>query len=102
MSFSLFEIEQININFIKKLGLVKNDTNLNKLFKLFYENLSIDLKHEIVSSVGHQENNDRIYEFLLKEAFKKHYMEIIYQFFALRFNTSKRYPTKCFKFVAIA
>lgn len=39
------------------------------------------LRREVASSIGRQKNNDRIYEFLNKEAFEKHYMEVIYQMF---------------------
>lgn len=78
---SLFD--PLSIQSIKKLGLEKSDSNLNKLIKIFYENqyIDIDLKREIVSSIGRQKDNDKIYEFLNQEAFKKHYMEVIYQMF---------------------
>lgn len=78
---SLFD--PLSIQSIKKLGLEKSDSNLNKLIKIFYENqyIDIDLKREIVSSIGRQKDKDKIYEFLNQEAFKKHYMEVIYQMF---------------------
>lgn len=66
---------------IKKRGLQKGEENLNYLIELFKQDLELDLKREIVSSIGRQENNDKIYEFLNKEAFEKHYMEVIYQMF---------------------
>ena len=66
---------------IKKLGLEKTDSNLNKLLELFYRYTEIDIKREVTSSIGRQKDNDRIYEFLDKEAFEKHYMEVIYQMF---------------------
>lgn len=72
---------QITIEFIKKLGLEKSEKNLSKLIDLFYNTAEIELKREITSSIGRQENSDRIFEFLQKEAFEKHYMEVIYQMF---------------------
>ncbi|MDD6055067.1 MAG: site-specific DNA-methyltransferase [Helicobacteraceae bacterium] len=77
---SLFEIPTIEN--IKALGVNKSDKNLEKLLKFFYDSsLEIDLKREIASSIGRQNNLDKVYEFLAKEAFENHYMEVIYQFF---------------------
>lgn len=70
-----------NIEAIKKLGLEKSDSNLSLLLEMFKMDLDIDLKREIVSSIGRQKDNDRIYSFLEKEVFEKHYMEVIYQMF---------------------
>lgn len=81
MNAQLFYIETISIDKIKKLGLNKNEENLNSLINLFHTTIEIDLKREIVSSIGRQTNNEKIYEFLAKEAFNKHYMEVIYQMF---------------------
>lgn len=72
---------QITLEFIKKLGAKKSEENLDFLIKLFYENDEIELKREITSSIGRQENSDKIYEFLQKEAFEKHFMEVLYQMF---------------------
>lgn len=72
---------QITLEFIKKLGAEKSEENLDFLIKLFYENDEIELKREIASSIGRQENSDKIYEFLQKEAFEKHFMEVLYQMF---------------------
>lgn len=66
---------------IKKRGLQKGEENLNYLIELFKQDLEPELKREIASSIGRQENNDKIYEFLNQEAFEKHYMEVIYQMF---------------------
>ena len=72
---------KITIEYIKKLGLERKESNLNYLIKLFYDDFEIEIKREIVSSIGRQKQNDKIYDFLSKEAFKPHYMEIIYQMF---------------------
>ena len=72
---------KITIDAIKELGLKRSEANLKELIKLFYEDLEIELKREVVSSIGRQENNDKIYEFLQKEALNSHYMELVYQMF---------------------
>lgn len=72
---------KITIEFIKKLGGERSDSNLEYLIKLFYKDLEIELKREIISSIGRQKNNDKIYEFLQKEALNSHYMELVYQMF---------------------
>ncbi|TLD88017.1 site-specific DNA-methyltransferase [Helicobacter sp. MIT 03-1614] len=70
------------IEYIKKLGLDKSDSNFAILLDMFMqENLSVDIRREIVSSIGRQKDNDKIYKFLSKEAFNNHYMEVIYQMF---------------------
>lgn len=84
---SLFEIP--NIANIKKLGLEKSDTNLDFLIKLFYEDTDIELKREIISSIGRQNNDNIVYEWLLKEAFNGHYMELVYQMFRTTLYKSK-------------
>lgn len=72
---------EITIEYIKKLGLERKESNLNYLIKLFYEDFEIEIKREIVSSIGRQKQNDKIYDFLSKEAFNNNYMEVVYQMF---------------------
>lgn len=81
---------EITIEYIKKLGLERKESNLNYLIKLFYEDFEIEIKREIVSSIGRQKQNDKIYSFLSKEAFNIHYMEIIYQMFRTALYKSKK------------
>lgn len=88
MTQTLFTIPTIES--IKRLGLEKSDSNLTILLNMFMqEELSIDIKREIVSSIGRQKNNDKIYDFLKQESFKKHYMEVIYQMFRTCLYKSK-------------
>ncbi|RDU71310.1 site-specific DNA-methyltransferase [Helicobacter aurati] len=85
-----FFIDTPTIESIKRLGLEKSDSSFVILLELFMqEKLSIDIKREIVSSIGRQKNNDKIYEFLSKEAFNNHYMEVIYQMFRTCLYKSK-------------
>lgn len=78
IKMSLFDI---SLNEIKKRGLQKDENNLDYLIELFKQDLEPDIKREIVSSIGRQKNNKKIYQFIHQEAFKKHYMEVIYQMF---------------------
>lgn len=66
------------------------ESNIDYLIKLFYEDLEIELKREIVSSIGRQKQNDKIYNFLNKEAFNSHYMELVYQMFRTTLYKSKK------------
>ena len=81
---------EITIEYIKKLGLERKESNLNYLIKLFYEDFEIEIKREIVSSIGRQRQNDKIYKFLNREAFNNHYMEIVYQMFRTTLYKSKK------------
>lgn len=81
---------EITIEYIKKLGLERKESNLNYLIKLFYEDFEIEIKREIVSSIGRQRQNGKIYKFLNKEAFNNHYMEIVYQMFRTALYKSKK------------
>lgn len=77
----IYQKPKITVESIKKLGLERTEANLDYLITLFYEDFEIEIKREIVSSIGRQKQNDKIYDFLSKEAFKSHYMEIVYQMF---------------------
>ncbi|TLD81255.1 site-specific DNA-methyltransferase [Helicobacter sp. MIT 11-5569] len=80
----------ITIESVKKLGLEKSDSNLAILLDMFMQEvLSIEIQREIISSIGRQKNNDKIYDFLSKEAFNNHYMEVIYQMFRTCLYKSK-------------
>ena len=72
------------LEYIKALGKERTPENLDKLLRIFRENLNlpIDIKREVVSSIGRQNDNDKIYSILTREAFNKaNHMELIYQMF---------------------
>nr|WP_198407668.1 hypothetical protein [Candidatus Endomicrobium trichonymphae] len=73
--------DNINIEYIKQLGKEKSEENLNKLLLFYNSILPLDIKREVVSSIGRQQNDKKIYEFIMKEGFKKTYMELVYQMF---------------------
>jgi hypothetical protein len=76
-------VENITITEIKKLGKEKSKKNLKKLIELYYNTEKIELKREIVSSIGHQNKTDieTLYKFIKDNVFKKNYMDVIYQFY---------------------
>ncbi|MCA6085367.1 site-specific DNA-methyltransferase [Candidatus Endomicrobiellum agilis] len=71
----------ITIEYIKQLGKEKSEENLDKLLLFYNSVLPLDIKREVVSSIGRQQNDKKIYEFIIEEGFKKTYMELIYQMF---------------------
>ena len=67
---------------IKALGKSRTPDSFNTLLAVFSESLPIDVKREVVSSIGRYCDNDRVYEFVSREAFNEsHPMELIYQMF---------------------
>lgn len=72
-----------SMDYIKSLGKNKSTENLLFLIDLFkQDNLNVDIKREVVSSIGRQANLDLIYNFILEYAFEKStLMEYIYQMF---------------------
>lgn len=67
---------------IKKLGEIKSEDNLSLLISLYEQDLPVDIKREVVSSIGRQTNNDRVYSFIVEHAFKQStIMEYVYQMF---------------------
>lgn len=74
--------KNITIDYIKTLGKEKSDSNFDVLLKLYQEEYPIEIKREIVSSIGRQNNKQRVYEFIADQAFQQStYMEIIYQMY---------------------
>lgn len=77
------EINKIDINYIKSLGKNKTEENLSLLFNLYNNELiNLDLKREVVSSIGRQNDKAKIASFI-KENYKstKNSMDMVYQFY---------------------
>ncbi|MBQ7220160.1 MAG: hypothetical protein IJS28_04185 [Synergistaceae bacterium] len=75
---------------IKALGKLRTPESLDTLLTLFDEALPIDIKREVVSSIGRHNDSNRVYEFVSREAFgKAHPMELIYQMFRTCLYRSK-------------
>ena len=76
-------MENITITEIKKLGKEKSKKNLKNLIDLYHDTEKVELKREIVSSIGRQNKTDieTVYKFIKDNVFKKNYMDVIYQFY---------------------
>ena len=75
----------ITIPYIKSLGKDRSDSNLSLLIDLYNDaNLSLELKREVISSIGRQNDKAKIANFI-EENFKKplNSMDMIYQFLSL-------------------
>ena len=71
----MYSVEQVK-------ALAKDNTSFDTLIKIFRGNYPIDIKREAVSSIGRQQDSEKIYNFLKSEAFNKaNPMELIYQMF---------------------
>lgn len=71
-----------SVDDIKALGKNRTEDNFTRLLKIFAQELPIDVKREVVSSIGRHNDNNRIYDFVSREAFNEsNPMELIYQMF---------------------
>ena len=66
---------------IKDLGKNRSKENLETLLELYNIDLPIEVKREVVSSIGRQKDNKIIYDFINSHVFEKTYMELIYQMY---------------------
>ena len=67
---------------IKKLGKNRSEENLDVLLKLFEDyRLPIEIRREIVSSIGRQNNNDKILQFINDHVYNNEPMDLVYQMF---------------------
>ena len=67
---------------IKELGLKKSDENLDLLISMFNSNnFNIELKREIVSSIGRQKNDEKILNFIKNNVYSCNIMELVYQMY---------------------
>lgn len=73
----------ISVQYIKSLGSKKNRSkeSLEKLKQLFLKDYKIEIKREIVSSIGRQTNNDEVLSFMIEQAFNNNPMELVYQMY---------------------
>lgn len=66
---------------IKNLGLVRSAENLQTLLKLYNEVTDIEVKREIVSSIGRQTDNKIIFGFIRENVFTCGFMDLVYQMY---------------------
>jgi DNA modification methylase len=76
-------IMNITLPYIKSLGKEKSEENLSLLIDLYKSsNISLELKREIVSSIGRQKNKEKVADFI-EQNFKNtsNSMDIVYQLY---------------------
>lgn len=66
---------------IKNLGLNRSAENLKTLLELYNKVDDIELKREIVSSIGRQHDNKVIFDFIKSNAYNCGFMDIVYQMY---------------------
>ncbi|PAF44899.1 site-specific DNA-methyltransferase [Helicobacter sp. 11S02629-2] len=87
ISQNLFNEENLSVEKIKKIASLNPSIEL--LQNLFYKQNDLDIKRELISAIGRNSDNQKIYEFLNKEAFNNHYMDLVYQMFRTTLYKSK-------------
>lgn len=89
----LCNLEDLSVEKVKKLGIQRSKENLDTLFYA-YDNIknNIDVKREIVSSIGRQKDNERIYSFIERNVFKCGYMDLVYQMYRTCLYKQKKDP----------
>ena len=73
--------ENYTVAQIKNLGLVRSDENLQTLLKLYDEVTDIEVKREIVSSIGRQRDDKIIFDFISANVYRCGFMELVYQMY---------------------
>ena len=66
---------------VKELGKNKCSENLAKLLNLYDIVSDIDIKREIVSSIGRQKNYDIVYNFIKNNIYNCKCMDLVYQMY---------------------
>ena len=66
---------------IKELGLIKSEENIDILLSIFYDDYNIELKREIVSSIGKQKNDYKILKFIEDNVYNCGFMDLVYQMY---------------------
>lgn len=72
---------EYTIEKIKELGKFKNRENFNLLLSLYNFIDNIDVKREIVSSIGRHNYDDEIYDFINNNVYNCYYMDLVYQMY---------------------
>ena len=71
-----------SVEAVKSMAKERTPESFSRLLEIFAGNENIDVRREAVSSIGRHNDNDKIFEFISREAFNKNNpMELIYQMF---------------------
>lgn len=81
--------ENYTVAQIKNLGLVRSSANLKTLLKLYDEVTDIEVKREIVSSIGRQRDDKIIFDFISANVFDCGFMDLVYQMYRTSLYKSK-------------
>ena len=76
-----FQPANYTVTKIKNLGLIRSDENLKILLKIYHKVTDIDVKREIVSSIGRQNDNKIIFNFIRENVFNCGFMDLVYQMY---------------------
>ena len=80
--FVLFEFEKkYSVAEIKNLGLNRSEENLQRLLEIYHTTFDIEVKREIVSSIGRQNNNQKIFDFIKNNVYNCGFMDLVYQMY---------------------
>ena len=80
--FVLFEFEKkYSVAEIKNLGLNRSEENLQRLLEIYHTTFDIEVKREIVSSIGRQNNNQKIFDFIKNNIYNCGFMDLVYQMY---------------------
>lgn len=78
----LFDCEKkYSVAEIKNLGLNRSEENLNLLLEIYPSVEDIEVKREIVSSIGRQNNNQKIFDFIKNNVYDCGFMDLVYQMY---------------------
>lgn len=75
-------VGMMDINFIKKLGAYSSPENFATLMALYHDDIDLELKREVVSSIGRQDDKQTVAQFI-KDNFASpaNSMDMVYQFY---------------------
>ena len=92
-------MQKLTIPYIKSLGKEKSNENLLLLIELYKDkSVSLELKREIVSSIGRQNDKEIVAEFIKNNYTSKlNSMDMVYQFYR---TCLYNYQTETFKKIA--
>lgn len=85
----LFNQTIFSLEDIKKLGSLSNKESFDKLLELYFSINDVSLKREIVSSIGRQNDKDRIFLFIKDNVYNAGCMDVVYQMFRTCLYNSK-------------
>ncbi|MDR2105655.1 MAG: site-specific DNA-methyltransferase [Deferribacteraceae bacterium] len=71
----------LSIKNIKKLGSTRCESSLDALLEMYLFEMPVELKREVVSSIGRQRDKDRVYNFIKDNVFNCNCMELVYQMY---------------------